>query len=133
VNHRDISEPVRQLQAARDDPETYKTILRSWLSILDAAPPDGVLIPPRGTPGRPRKQQTDAIVATWKALHPRPFLSTQHLARAVYGDAFVMADSREKNRLVNLCRLAVERRIPRDEIPRPLRLTKSFAQNGNVF
>ena len=43
----DISEPLNLLRAAAKDPDTYKRILKSWLSSLDAAPPDGVLTLPR--------------------------------------------------------------------------------------
>jgi hypothetical protein len=122
VNQGTISEPVRLLLSARNDPEIFKKTLHCWLSQLGVSPPDGVLKPCRGTPGRPRKPETDSIVATWKTLG-RPFLSQQYLARAVYGDAFVKADSTEKHRLVNLCRRAVERRVPCDEIPRPIKAT----------
>jgi hypothetical protein len=118
----DIADAVRLLRAARNNPEAFKKILHSWLSRLGVPPPEGVLTPWRGTPGRPRKPQNDAIVATWKRLG-RPFLTRQYLARAVYGDAFAKADSREKHRLVNRCRRAVERRIPRDQIPRPIKST----------
>ena len=114
-----LAEAVRLLRAARSNPEEFKKILHSWLSQLGVPPPEGVLTPWRGTPGRPRKPQNDAIVATWKALG-RPYLSRQYLARAVYGDAFARADSREKRRLVNRCRRAVERRIPIAQIPRPI-------------
>jgi hypothetical protein len=118
----DIAEAVRLLRAARNNPEAFKKTLHSWLSQLGVPPPGGVLTPWRGTPGRPRKPQNDAIVATWKALG-RPYLSRQYLARAIYGDAFARADSAEKHRLVNLCRHAVERRIPRAQIPRPIKAT----------
>jgi|SRR6516162_1526444 hypothetical protein len=118
-----LAEAVRLLRAARNNPEAFKRILHSWLSQLGVSPPVGVLTPWPGTPGRPRKPENDAIVATWKRLG-RPFLTRQYLARVVYGeDAFARADSREKHRLVNQCRRAVERRIPRDQIPRPIKST----------
>ena len=121
----DLAEAVRLLRAARNNPEAFKKILHSWLSQLGVPPPEGVLTPwrmPSRPRGRPRKPQNDAIVATWKRLG-RPYLSRQPLARAVYGDAFARADSAEKHRLVNLCRHAVERRIPRAQIPRPIKAT----------
>lgn len=119
-----VSDLVRLLGAAagKNDPEAYKRILHRWLSSLGVRPPEGVLTPWRGQPGRPRQPETDSIVEKWKALG-RPYLSRQLLARAVYGDAFARADSREKRHLVNRCRRAVERRIPRDQIPRPIKAT----------
>ena len=120
----DIAEAVGLLRAARNNPEAFKKILHGWLSQLGVPPPEGVLTPWRGTPGRPRKAETDSIVEKWVALG-RPFLSRQPLARAVYGDAFLRADARERNRLIDLCRRAVERRTPPDEIPRPIKSSKN--------
>ncbi|MGA2146333.1 MAG: hypothetical protein ABSH49_15365 [Bryobacteraceae bacterium] len=118
---------VLRRAAERNDAEAYKKVLLYILTALNAPPPDGVL-KPRAEPGAPRKAITDLIVAKWKELD-RPFLSQQKLARAVYRDAFTQADSAGKNKMVNRCRRAVERQIPRDQIPRPIRANKNTRPN----
>jgi hypothetical protein len=112
-----LTGPVSILRVT-PNPEVYKGVLYSWLCGLGAKPPAGVLTPWRGTPGAPRKRLTDYIVKLWESLD-KPYLSKQLLARAVYREVFEKADTKEKNRLVNLCRRAVERTVPLDQIPRP--------------
>jgi hypothetical protein len=116
--------PVRVLRLAADeDPEQTKRLLYFWLRLLEVKLPEGVLVPFRGKPGRPRKDNTAAIVATWTMLG-KPYLSGQLLARKVFGESFTSAPPSEKNRLVNQCRRAVERSVPRDQIPRPIKANK---------
>jgi hypothetical protein len=112
--------PIHLLRNAAEehDSEGYKRILHLLLASLGVPPPVGVLAPWKGTAGAPKKSSTDSIVKTWETLG-RPYLSRQQLARAVYGQEFSDADSKEKNRLVNQCRRAVERRVPLAQIPRP--------------
>lgn len=113
-----LVEAVRLLLTARNSPEAFKKILAAWLSQLGVPPPEGVLTPWRRKPGRRRKPEIDLIVETWAALG-RPYLSRQDLARAVYAADFDTADLRQRRRLVNRCRRAVDRRIPFAQIPRP--------------
>ncbi len=114
-----LAEAVRLLRTARNSPEAFKKILDAWLSQLGVPPPEGVLTPWRRKLGRRRKPEIDLIVATWVALG-RPYLSRQNLARAVYAEDFATADVRQRRRLVNRCRRAVERRIPFAQSPRPI-------------
>jgi hypothetical protein len=117
-------------QAAKaNDAEGYKRLLHFWLCALGIQPPENVLAAFQGTSGAPRKPETDSIVETWKNLD-RPPLSRQYLAREVYKGAFTKAGAAGKKRMVDQCRRAVERRIPRDQIPHPI---KSNDQTSKGF
>jgi len=122
--------PVCLLRRAskEDDSEGFKRLLYLWLSSLGIQLPKGVLARFRRAPGRPRKPEIELILERWFELG-KPFLSRQKLARSVFGNIFIQASSKGKNKLVNRCRRAVERRIPSDQIPRPKKANKQSRPN----
>lgn len=104
--------------AVEGNPEDCKLLLSLLLRKVKVQLPKGVLIPLRRKPGRHRIEKTELIVLKWIEIG-RPSLTRQLLARAYFGEAFICADSAEKERMVNQCRRAVQRRVPPDQIHRP--------------
>ncbi len=102
---------ARLLRAAakENSPEAYSSLLRFWLHKLDLDPPVGVFVPSPGMAGRPRSAKTDQIFLTWMDLG-RPSLYSRKLAHAVYRAEFTKANSRERKKMIDQCRRAVERR-----------------------
>src|SRR5262252_2278661 len=98
------------LRAASQEncPEAFYNLVLLWFVSLDVRPPVSVLVPPKGTPGRPKQEQTVRIYNIWNELG-RPPLSKKKLAFAVYGQEFTKAGSAERKRMVDRCRRAVER------------------------
>jgi len=60
---------VRLLKHAmeEDDPAAYREVLERWLIGLIGRVPDGVLVPPRGTPGNTMAKNTEDIHKVWIA------------------------------------------------------------------
>jgi hypothetical protein len=101
----------RLLRAAGQEncPEAYNMFLYLWLCRMGMRPPDGVLVEPRGQPGRPRNRQTAVIYDKWMEIGEPP-LGRRKLAQAVYGAEFTKASSADRKKMVDRCRRAVERR-----------------------
>jgi len=101
----------RLLAAAKTEncPQAYRELLEFFLARMKVSPPEGVLIPLPGDPGRPRSEVTSKIYRTWVLLG-KPSLYTQKLSRQFYGSSeFAEADSGKKKKMVDQCRQAVRR------------------------
>jgi hypothetical protein len=60
----------RMLRAAakENSPGHFSLLLQLWLRRLGIEPPDGVFVPHRGSPGRPRKSSTESAYEKFQTL-----------------------------------------------------------------
>jgi hypothetical protein len=102
---------IRVLRAARSEncPDAYTKLLFLWLCWMDVAPPEGISFERRGKLGRPRNQRTSMIYDRWLEIGQPP-LGCKTLAQAVNGSGFTKANPKDRKRMVDQCRQAVERR-----------------------
>ncbi len=103
--------------------EAIQMLLRMFLREVGVKPPEGVFVPFPKPLGRRKKESTDQIAELFKRIKP-PSLTSQHLARAYYGPEFLDTSSAEKERRVDVCRRAVQRSLPPDEIARVIKSGK---------
>jgi hypothetical protein len=89
-------------------PEAYTKLLFLWLCWLEITPTEGISFKRRGKSGRPRNQCTSMIYDRWLELG-RPSLGSSKLAQAVNGIVFKRANPKDRKRMVDRCRQAVER------------------------
>lgn len=83
-------------------------MLYYWLLVLEIKPPEGVIAPWHGNPGRPSKSETKLIYKTWVNLG-QPSLFKNEVAKKFYGGQFTKAEGPERRRLRDRCRMAVVR------------------------
>lgn len=103
-------------QAAADkDLEGCKVLLLNLLRDLGVDLPNGVLSkwPKLGKPGRPLSPETARIYELWVEIgEPSP--SSSDLAKAFFGMTYTDANGRERRRMRDACRRAVERAMDRE-------------------
>jgi hypothetical protein len=100
---------VLELAAEQNCPDAFGGILEAWLSSLGIEVPEGVFVKPRGMAGRPPEAANTAIHQTWKDIG-KPSLNSPALAAKYFGQQFIKANRAERQRLIDRCRLAVQRR-----------------------
>jgi hypothetical protein len=111
---------VRLLTAAgrENSPAAYFNLLEYWLLRMGAVPPEGVFVPPPGSPGRPRSENTEAIYQKWVTIG-KPSPTSGVLAIAFYRDKYSKAGAKERKKMRDACGQAVRRHL------RSLSTTKS--------
>jgi hypothetical protein len=91
---------MEQLTEVLCEPGEWMRLFRAWYKpFLDSAPV-----------GRPRDPETMKIVDRWKAIG-KPSLTKNLIAKAFFGTAFTTASPKEREKLVDRCRMAVKRTL----------------------
>jgi hypothetical protein len=98
----------RLLAAAGQEncPDALNSLLYFWLRRMGVRIPEGVFVEPRGTPGRPRS--TSGVYSMWIEIGQPPLGGTK-LAVAIFGEAFKLAKTADRARMIDRCRKAVTR------------------------
>jgi len=106
---------IRLLGLAKieNSPQAYRELLEGWLIRLGVEAPEGVFIPRRFR-GAPRKESTEQIYRMWLEDKRADFGA---LAYRVYRADYTKADAKQRKKLRDRCRRAVERfeALRRDE------------------
>ena len=90
---------VRLLKAAKQEnsPEAYRQLLEGWLIRLGVEAPEGVFLPPRRSPGAPRKESTEQIYRIWlESGRPEWSALAYHVYRSK-GRSYVIAASKRSS------------------------------------